>query len=633
MRTLRPWSASSRRLTLLFLAVLVPPAITLVWLGVQLLEQDRNLWKQRDLERRQTSADSVVRSLDQMLSEAEHWPAGRPVPEGALRIVISSGEVHTHPSGLALWLPGPIPAEEADTRAFTDPEMLEFRGEALRALARYEELARSQKPAVRAGALLRIARVYRRAGQTSEALQAYRDLAKISGVAIAAIPADLQARRATCAVLYEAGRKTDLAREAASLESDFLAGHWMLARPDWELTASEIAGWTGHAPLVSVERKALSEAAEWLWEQSGHLDSSGRRVVALDFPVTVLWRADGARTVGVAVAPSLVRKWLVTAGAGRGQVSLTTDSGQALAGALQSSGSEVVRRTTAETGLPWNVLVGPGDASFPSQDLTIRRRLLELGLGAIVLLLAGGSYMLWRVVQRELAVARLQTDFVSAVSHEFRTPLTSLRHLTELLQENDSLPAERRQSFYAALGRSTERLHRLVESLLDFGRMELGRKPYDFDAADAGVIAARVVADFENEAAAHGFKIHLQVDESAPLLRADAAALTRALWNLLDNAIKYSANEREVWVSVDGSPRGVAIAVRDHGFGIPDRERKGIFRKFIRGEKAKQLGIRGTGLGLAMVSHIVAAHGGTIELESEEGQGSTFRLVLPRDNA
>ena len=94
--------------------------------------------------------------------------------------------------------------------------------------------------------------------------------------------------------------------------------------------------------------------------------------------------------------------------------------------------------------------------------------------------------MLTRVVHRELAVARLQTDFVSAVSHEFRTPLTSLRHITELLEENDNIPPDRRQTFYAALGRSTERLHRLVESLLDFGRMELGRKPYNLQPEDAG---------------------------------------------------------------------------------------------------------------------------------------------------
>jgi two-component system phosphate regulon sensor histidine kinase PhoR len=159
--------------------------------------------------------------------------------------------------------------------------------------------------------------------------------------------------------------------------------------------------------------------------------------------------------------------------------------------------------------------------------------------------------------------------------------------------------------------------------------MELDRKPYDLRPADASAIAAQVVSDFQNEPAAQGFTIRLQLDEKAPPLQADAGALTHALWNLLDNAIKYSEKEREVWVSVGGSEGGVAIAVRDHGLGIPTSERKEIFRKFIRGERAKQLGIKGTGLGLAIVTHIVRAHGGTIELESEEGRGSTFRMVLP----
>ena len=261
MRTPRLGSGSSRRLTLLFLAVLVPPAITLVWLGVLLLEQDRNLWKQRDLERRQTVADAVVRSLDQMLSAAGRWPAGYPVPEGALRVVVSPGRTHTDPSGRTLWLPAPLPAQEADTPEFAAAEMLEFQGAPRQALVGYEELARSPGPSVRAGALLRIGRIYRRGGQTSEALRAYRDLAAMSGVATGDVPADLQARRAICAILDESGRKPDLAREAASLESDFLAGRWMLARPDWELAAGEIARWTGHALPVPLERKALAETA------------------------------------------------------------------------------------------------------------------------------------------------------------------------------------------------------------------------------------------------------------------------------------------------------------------------------------------------------------------------------------
>lgn len=275
-------------------------------------------------------------------------------------------------------------------------------------------------------------------------------------------------------------------------------------------------------------------------------------------------------------------------------------------------------------------MVASDDGAAEMRELALRERVVSVGLTGIVLLLAGGGWCLWRVMQRELAVAQLQADFVSAVSHEFRTPLTSLQHVAELLEENDNLPAERRRSFYSLLGRNTDRLRRLVESLLDFGRMESGRKPYDLCPDDAGVIAAETVAEFQKDAGPRGFTVDLDVIEHREFhVRADRAALTYAIWNLLDNATKYSAESRTIWISVRGQADGVVIAVRDAGFGVPSRERKEIFRKFVRGEKAKQLGIKGTGLGLALVSHIVEAHGGRIELESEEGAGSTFRLVLP----
>lgn len=259
-----------------------------------------------------------------------------------------------------------------------------------------------------------------------------------------------------------------------------------------------------------------------------------------------------------------------------------------------------------------------------------RQRLLSAGLAAILLLLAGGSYFLWRVMQRELAVARLQTDFVAAVSHEFRTPLTSLRHVAELLEENDDMPLARRRTFYEALGRNTERLHRLVESLLDFARMESHRKPYHLQPVDAAALVADVVAEFQKEGAGSGFTIALAIEPPAPArVRADALSLTNALWNLLDNAVKYSPQSRSIEVAVRQQPRGIAISVRDEGLGVPARERKEIFGRFVRGDTASRLGIKGTGLGLAMVSHIVEAHGGAIELESEEGAGSTFTIVLP----
>jgi signal transduction histidine kinase len=354
-------------------------------------------------------------------------------------------------------------------------------------------------------------------------------------------------------------------------------------------------------------------------------------------PVTLVWHTRASEIEAVVIGSTLLRAWIDKAtqnARGVAQPSLSTESGELLLGKTPDSHTRVVSRTPSETGLPWTLALGVGDSTRATADFVGRRRLLGWGLAAIVLLLAGGSYVLWRLMARELAVARLQADFVAAVSHEFRTPLTSLSHVTELLEEDDGLPPgpeqDKRKAFYAALARNTERLHRLVESLLDFSRMETGRRPWKLEPMDAAVLAVGVTSEFQKEVESRGVHIDLDVEQSGALrLRADAAALGHALWNLLDNAVKYSPESREVHVSVARHPRGIAISVRDEGLGVPASERRDIFRKFVRGQKASELGIKGTGLGLAMVSHIVAAHGGAVELDSEVGHGSTFRMVLP----
>lgn len=627
------WGRSSRTLALLLLAVTLPPATTLVWLGVKLLEQDRSLLAQRDVERRQAATRAVIHSLQLSLAEAERRLLDDPVPEGTVRLAMSVNGVEAHPADRVLWLPVPRATQVEDPQ-FADAERFEFQGTADRAIATYAYAARSPKPATRAGALLRLARVRRSQRRWDEALSAYRDLERSRDVTIEGAPADLQARRAACAILAQLRRTRELADEAARLEADVLAGRWTLDRPAWELTATEIELWTGHSLRVAPERRLFSAVADALWNERQRGDQARRLVLADNTPVTVLWRAQDSETVALAISPAVLRVWTERAIAddvnGATRLSLLAASGELLAGPAPLSGSAAMTASMSDTGLPWTLVLSPGEASSATREIANRRRLLSAALAVILLLLVGGSYFVWRVMQRELAVARLQTDFVSAVSHEFRTPLTSLRHVTELLEENDDVPRERRQAFYEALGRNAERLHRLVESLLDFSRMEGGRKPYDLQPVDAGALAAEVVADFQKEVAPRGVTIDLEVERTADVqLRADAASLTNALWNLLDNAVKYSPDQRVVRVSVRRHPAGVAISVRDDGLGIPAHERKAIFGRFVRGEKASRLGIKGTGLGLAMVSHIVEAHGGTIELESEEGAGSTFRLVLP----
>ncbi len=247
----------------------------------------------------------------------------------------------------------------------------------------------------------------------------------------------------------------------------------------------------------------------------------------------------------------------------------------------------------------------------------------------MLLLVLAGAYATWRGVNRELHVGRLQSDFVAAVSHEFRSPLTTLRGITELLAHDRLSDDTRRRQSYVFLERETIRLQRLVEDLLDFGRMESGRKQYRIARHDAFALVRAAVADFREEDLANGFQIEVRFDPAAATVAADEEALRRAIRNLLENAVKYSPQCRTVWVDGAVNRHQAAISVRDRGMGIEPAEQRAIFQRFVRGADAKKAGIKGTGIGLAMVRQIVDAMGGDIRLESAPGTGSTFTILLP----
>lgn len=238
-----------------------------------------------------------------------------------------------------------------------------------------------------------------------------------------------------------------------------------------------------------------------------------------------------------------------------------------------------------------------------------------------------------RLIALDAKRAQLQSDFVAAVSHEFRSPLTTLRTITDLLAQNRIPDEARRKESYVFLDRETTRLQRLVEDLLDFGRMESGRKQYRLECHDAYQLVRDTVADFIEQAQANGFSVEASLapaeDYFPPRVQVDDEAFRRALRNLLENAMKYSPECRTVWV--DGAIQGhkVLISVRDRGMGIDAEEEEAIFQKFVRGHAAKKAGIKGTGIGLAMVRQISEAMGGEIRLQSEVGVGSTFTIVLP----
>jgi signal transduction histidine kinase len=335
----------------------------------------------------------------------------------------------------------------------------------------------------------------------------------------------------------------------------------------------------------------------------------------------LVWNATQERVTALVAAPD----WLLST------LKLPANSADVrwklLSPGVPTATSLHVTRPLAEAQLPGrlefsSIAAGPNAAHS-------RRTLWLAGVALMLMLVLVSGYAVHRGISQELRVARLQSDFVAAVSHEFRSALTTLRTITELLAQNRIWDESRRQQSYLFLDRETNRLHRLVEDLLDFGRMESGRKQYRMQPHDAFQLVRAAVADFSADAAANGFRVETNLASGPATVQADEEALRRAIRNLLENAMKYSPECRTVWVDGEVNDHRVLISVRDQGIGIDPREQRVIFQKFVRGNAAKKAGIKGTGIGLSMVQQISEALGGEIRLQSKVGAGSTFTIVLP----
>ncbi len=236
--------------------------------------------------------------------------------------------------------------------------------------------------------------------------------------------------------------------------------------------------WLGSSVAAPPAQQALAESADWLWTRRGTTGRTAVRLAGVD--LVLLWRSSGDETLALVAGPDYQqRQWFQAIRTdsvdGDLRVGLASAAGQVFGAVTDAGGPATFRRPSSESGLPWDVLVATSDTPLIGSN---RRRLaILIGLGFLVLLVIAGGYVIARAVSRELAVARLQSDFVASVSHEFRTPLTSLRQFTDLLGEADDITPDKRRQFYAAQSRATERLQRLVESLLDFKRMEAGSHP------------------------------------------------------------------------------------------------------------------------------------------------------------
>lgn len=246
----------------------------------------------------------------------------------------------------------------------------------------------------------------------------------------------------------------------------------------------------------------------------------------------------------------------------------------------------------------------------------------------VVTTIIGGIFAII-AVRREARLARLQTDFVNKVSHDLRTPLTSIRMFVETLQLGRFTDPAQQQEALEIIAEETERLSGLINRLLDYARMEQGRRTFDLRPEPLRPIVDAAVAALAPQRLHQPADVVVRLADDVPRVRADRAALVEALIDLLANAFKYTGPVKKIVVEARRADSAVRIAVTDNGPGIGKQDLKRVFDRFYRAPDPLDRIIEGSGLGLAMVKHIVGGHGGKIEVESELGKGTTFTITLP----
>jgi signal transduction histidine kinase len=246
----------------------------------------------------------------------------------------------------------------------------------------------------------------------------------------------------------------------------------------------------------------------------------------------------------------------------------------------------------------------------------------------LVVLLCGIALTI-RATDREARLAQAKSNFVSNVSHELKTPLSLLSLFSEILELGRVNSEEKKMEYYRIIRHESLRLNKMIDNILDFSKIEAGRKAYVFAGGDMAEVIEDVLSSYRYQITNSGFDIRTNIQPCLPPVLIDRDAMAQAVSNLLDNAIKYSGEVKQLSITAETLGSHLSIEIADHGIGIPRAEQAKIFEKFYRAGDGLVHDVKGSGLGLSLVKHIIEAHHGTISVESHVGQGSRFRILLP----
>jgi len=242
-----------------------------------------------------------------------------------------------------------------------------------------------------------------------------------------------------------------------------------------------------------------------------------------------------------------------------------------------------------------------------------------------------GAIIVFTDVTEKKRLEKVRQDFISNVSHELKTPLTSIKAMVEVLLEGGAEDSKLRKDFLENINQEVDRLSKLVSDLLLLSRLESDKEFLNPVPTDFVTLINRAVSRFQPRAMKEGLVLSLDIRGEIPPLRVDVNYMDQVISNLIDNAIKYTPSGGRIDIIVEDIGKGVKVSVKDTGIGIPKEDLPRIFERFYRGDKSRNLSLGGVGLGLSIVKHIIEAHGGSVGVESEIGKGSTFYFILPKE--
>jgi signal transduction histidine kinase len=503
---------------------------------------------------------------------------------------------------------------------------------------------------VRAEGLMGSARCRFKAGETDQAGVIYRQIVSLYPALLnsAGFPYALTARYENSKVLEKLGRSSDSLNEIISAYRELVNGRWELGEEKYLYLSrmlleglGSIAGGEASIPAAvkdeEISRLKITPVVNTLRSHLPELLSGGSGIIARSSETLLYYPVPGGEegiTGLVIFLPELITGYFASlpepAGGDDAVALVVNEDGETVGfGELAAPGKPGVTLSLGKYFPGLKVEIYHRDPEALAALVRLRRRIYAGLLIPIFLIILLGLYFLWTGVKRERKLARLKADFVSTVTHELKTPLTAIRMFGETLEMGRVESPKQRKKYYELISRESDKLSQMIDNILDFSRMEAGRREYNFKPSDLSRVVSETVAAYGYYLESEGNRIRVELPEEPVEVKIDKDAISQAVLNLLSNAVKFSPPDRPIMVRL--SPRGAdaIIEVEDRGVGIALEETEKIFQRFYRSGDSMTRKIRGTGLGLAIVRHIVRSHGGEVKVKSEKGKGSTFSIILP----